>query len=60
MKTFEFLISESFATSFDIEANTKEEAEDIAQEEWLWHESKYDGDQNVFFPNDVHIEEVIK
>ena len=26
MKTFEFLISESFATSFDIEANTKEEA----------------------------------
>ena len=29
MKTFEFLISESFATSFDIEANTKEEAEEI-------------------------------
>jgi len=29
MKTFEFLISESFATSFDIEANTKEEAEKI-------------------------------
>ena len=29
MKTFEFLISESFATTFDIEANTKEEAEEI-------------------------------
>ena len=26
MKTFEFLISESFATSFDIEAETKEKA----------------------------------
>ena len=29
MKTFEFLLSESFATSFDIEANTQEEAEEI-------------------------------
>ena len=28
-KTFEFLLSESFATTFDIEANTKEEAEEI-------------------------------
>ena len=43
--------------SFD---GTKEEAEAKAQEEWLWHESKYDGDQNVFFPNDVRIEEVEK
>tara|TARA_R110000764_G_C10790116_1_gene357461 strand:+ start:52 stop:222 length:171 start_codon:yes stop_codon:yes gene_type:complete len=29
MKTFEFLITESFVTKFDIEANTKKEAEKI-------------------------------
>ena len=29
MKTFEFLISESFATTFDIEAETEEQAKEI-------------------------------
>ena len=43
--------------SFD---GTKKEAVAKAQEEIEWYDSQYDGDQNVFFPNDVHIEEVGK
>jgi len=39
---------------------TKEEVEAKAKEEFEWYDSQYDGDQNVFFPNDVHIEEVGK
>ena len=55
MKTWDIEIT--LYRSFD---GTKEEAKAKAREEWLWHESKYDGDQNVFFPNDVHIEEVAR
>ena len=35
MKTFEFLISESCATKFDIEAETEEQAKEIFEEEGL-------------------------
>ena len=35
MKTFEFLISESCATKFDIEAETEEQAKEIFEREGL-------------------------
>ena len=37
---------------------TKEEAEEIAQSDWLWYESQLDGNDNVNYPCDMTIIEI--
>ena len=37
---------------------TKEEAEEVAQSDWLWYESQVDGNDNVNYPCDLTINEI--